>query len=114
MPILLDMLAAMLDYGDLIAKQTSEMDTPPSTTRRELYYTTQASLDQTLNSYRNHAGWRPYLVLKMGQVVPFANQANTYDCYAIYHMQKMLKSAKIEQSYSLTPLIIYANCTNLD
>ena len=94
MPILLDILAAMLDYRDLIAKPTSEMDTPPSTTHRKLSYTTQASLDQTLNIYRNHAGWRPYWVLKMGQIVPFGNQANTYDCYAIYHMQFFLNKRK--------------------
>ena len=54
------MLAAMLDYGYLTAKLTSEMDSPPSTTHTKWYYTTLTSLDQKLNIDRNHAGWRPY------------------------------------------------------
>ena len=39
------MLAAMLDYGELIAKLTSEMDSPPSTTDIKWYYTTLTSVD---------------------------------------------------------------------
>ena len=61
---LLDMLAAMLDSGDLIAKLTSEMDSPPSTTNRKSYYTTLVSLDQKLNIHQNHNRWRPSWILK--------------------------------------------------
>ena len=85
------MFAAMLDSGDLIAKLTSEMDSPPSTTHRKWYYTT---LDQELNIDRNHAGWRPSWILIMGQVAPFGNPANNYGSYAAYHVQNILESAK--------------------
>ena len=38
-----------MDYGDLIAKLTSEMDSPSSTTHRKWYYTILANLEQKLN-----------------------------------------------------------------
>ena len=68
------MLAAKFDSSDLIAKLKSEMDSPPSTSHIKWYYTTLASLDEKLNIDRNHAGWRPSQILKMGQVAPFAWQ----------------------------------------
>ena len=45
---MLELLAAMLDYGDLI-KLTSEMDSLSSTTHRKRYYTILANLEQKLN-----------------------------------------------------------------
>ena len=62
------MLAAMWDYGDLIAKLTSGIDSPPTTTHRKWYYANLANLEQKLNIDQNHAGWRPSWILKMGQV----------------------------------------------
>ena len=46
---MLKMFAAMLDYGDLIAKLASEMDLPSSTTDRKWHYTMLANLQRKLN-----------------------------------------------------------------
>ena len=73
-----------MDSGDQIAKLTSEMGSPPSITHIKWYYTTLASVNQKLNIYRNHAGWRPSWILKIGQVALFGNHANKFGSYAIY------------------------------
>ena len=57
-----------MNYGDLIAKLTSEMDLPPTTTHRKWYYTNLANLEQKLNIDRNRAGWRPSWIMKMAYV----------------------------------------------
>ena len=65
------MSAVMLDYVDLIAKLTSEMISPPSTTHGQWYH-----MNIWLNIDQNHTGWRPTCILKIGQVAAINLQSN--------------------------------------